>query len=155
MQESTGISPVNPAGHHTGPFPPDGAVTGALVGALTGALVGFLTGALVGFLTGALVGAFTGALLGELTGDDVAPKVGDFTGALEDGAVTGAGKGALVWFGPPAQFNVGVASLLFTMSRRGVERSGMRSPLNSQIKNPWRPLLITYSVFSQIDLSSS
>lgn len=36
MQESTGISPVNPVGHDTGPLP----VVGALVGFLVGDVVG-------------------------------------------------------------------------------------------------------------------
>merc|ERR1719287_148497 len=43
----------------------------------------------------------------------------------------------------------------FTMSSKGVERSSITSPDNSQIINPLRFLLSAYSVFRQIDRSSS
>jgi len=55
----------------------------------------------------------------------------------------------------PAQFIAGLASLEFTVSSKGVDKSGIKSPDSSQIKKDLRPLSIAYSVFSQVERSSS
>lgn len=157
-----------------------GEVVGCFVGSLVGDAIGDGVGAgVTGDATGELVtGDATGA---EVTGDATGDTVGDcdvgafvgkdvgefglfegaFVGEAEGlavgvgGAIVGEDVGEGVRGGPPAQFILGFASLELTESRRGVDKSSIRSPEISQIKNPSKSLSITYSVFSQIDLSSS
>lgn len=122
-----------------------------VVGVATGAFVtGLATGAFVTGLAVEVTGLFVGAFVGEAEGPSVGLDVGEDVGAM-----VGAEVGEGVRGGPPAQFILGSASFELTESRRGVDKSGMRSPDISQIKNPSKSLSITYSVFSQIDLSSS
>ena len=68
-------------------------------------------------------------------------------------AFVGNGVGVRVSAG--LQRTSGLLSLLFVASRRGVERSGMRSPEISQMIYPFRFRSIAYSVFSHMARSSS
>lgn len=88
----------------------------------------------------------------ELVGEFV-PFVGEPIVPVGDPVTVEEGAG--VYGGPPAQFMFGSASLSFTASKRGVEKSSIKSPVSSQIRKPFKLLLMTYSVFSQIERSSS
>lgn len=71
------------------------------------------------------------------------------------GSMVTVGDGARVKEGLPAQLALGSASLLFTASKRGVEKSSIKSPVSSHIRKPFKSLSITYSVFSQMERSLS
>ena len=96
-----------------------------------GAFVGFPTGVVVGLRVGLLVGDFDGTFVGFPTGGvglgGVGLLIGEFVG----------------FDPPPSQLKDGCCSLSFTALRRGVDKSGMRSPLSSQMINPFKSFWIT------------